>query len=136
MQVATASKAVLSTTPPTIVLLPDTREEAASSSVVKVIKITSSKDTVEVKAMAVVKVTEVDRVIQVQAVEVAALNVSLITHLFNLVHQIDLSLCLVDEDEVVKHAEQEGSGDRSLFTTAMGFLGSHQVCSASLIAQH
>ena len=136
MQVATAYKAVLSTTPPTIVLLLDTREEVASSSVVKVIKITSSKGTVGVKAMAVVRVTEVDRVIQVQAVEGAAPNVSLITHPLNLVHQIDPSLCLVDEDEVVKHAEQEGSGDRSVFTTAMGLLGSHQVCSASLIAQH
>lgn len=130
------SKADTSTTLPTTVLLLDIREEEVSSSVDKVIKIANSKDKAEVKGMAEAKVTEVDRVTQAEVVEGAALNVSSITPRFNLVHQIDLSLRIVDEDEVVKHAEQEGSGDRSLFTTAMGFLGSHKVCSTSLIAQH
>lgn len=35
--------------------------------------------------------------------------------------------CLVNEDEVVNKAAQEGSGDRSLFSSALGFLGNHQV---------
>ena len=34
----------------------------------------------------------------------------------------------VDHDEVVEHASREGSGDRSLFTSAMGFVNQHQAC--------
>ena len=36
-------------------------------------------------------------------------------------------LALVDEDEVVNHANQEGSGDRSLFSSALGYINQNKV---------
>ncbi|KAI0749164.1 hypothetical protein BC629DRAFT_1297777 [Irpex lacteus] len=55
-----------------------------------------------------------------------ALNVSDLTPLSSSpIRFIDVD-CLVNEDEVVNKAAQEGSGDRSLFSSALGFLGNHQ----------
>lgn len=40
---------------------------------------------------------------------------------------LTLTFDLVDEDEVVGHASKEGSGDRSLFSSALGYLNQNKV---------
>ena len=41
--------------------------------------------------------------------------------------QADLVFIIVNHDEVVRTAEQHGSGDSSLFSNAMGFVSKNQV---------
>ena len=41
--------------------------------------------------------------------------------------QADLVFIIVNHDEVVRTAEQHGSGDSSLFSNAMGFVSDNQV---------
>lgn len=103
-----------------------TREATAVS---KVMLVKANKATVAAvnKVMAAVSREEAMAVVSKEVNRAVVPNVSSSPPSSPSIVKLKTSLALVNEDEVVNHAEQNGSGDRSMFSSALGFLGSHSV---------